>query len=362
MLKYFLKILPRSDLKTRKMIEELGMFKKEAQIYAVLLPKMKNQLNDFDVDSKWRPHCYLSRDDCIVMEELDTSYKHLPDRMEFDSIHVIELLKTVAKMHASCIEFEKVQLEGTPLDKDYAHLLKETPLDENNCWFKAGLELIYFIASKYLDSFSKKFNIPPKDDFMKLLNKIYVFRDDNPEFENVLCHRDLWTKNILFRFPADSEDYQTPEHCLVLDFQICRYHPPAVDVLLAIYFNTRRDLRRQELDNWTNFYLDYVKEYLKKLDFPQSQLEKLRFLGKAEFEKSCEHFQLMPLVMNCIFVPLTHLEPGTLPTMQREEPGKYFELCNVSRNDFVAENMERDQYYREYVLEVVEELVEYLLK
>lgn len=68
------------------------------------------------------------------------------------------------------------------------------------------------------------------------------------------------------------------------------------------------------------------------------------------------------MVLNCVFVPLTHLKPGILTTMQREEPKKYYEICNVDRNSFVRDIMENDPFYKEYVLEAIGELVEYLFK
>lgn len=38
----------------------------------------------------------------------------------------------------------------------------------------------------------------------------------------------------------------------------------------------------------------------------------------------------------------------------------YLEVCNADRDDFVLENMEKDEFYRDTMVGTVERLIEYL--
>uniref|UniRef100_A0A1B0CGR6 CHK kinase-like domain-containing protein n=1 Tax=Lutzomyia longipalpis TaxID=7200 RepID=A0A1B0CGR6_LUTLO len=347
-----------TDKDQRELIERIGLFHKEVQLYSILLPKLKWNTGS----SKWRPNCYLSRYDLLIMEELGhLGYGHVPDRMEFTEKHMQETLKCLARMHASSLEFEINHCENTRIDAIFGSLLFESQLTGKNTWFKAGLNVIEAFA-KHKSTFKDHPSI--RDDpnkLMEMMEKVYQLSESTREFQNVLCHRDLWSKNIMFQFPKlegnpQELDYANPQHCLLMDFQICRYQPPAVDVLLTIFFNTRRQHRDEHMQLYLKFYYDFLKQELKKYD-----IDAAIKLPWEEFTRSCKHYALMPLIFNCIFVPLTHLAPGILTQIQKTDPERYHVICNTDRNEFVLQNMDLDDFYRDYVTEVMEELLQHLL-
>lgn len=348
--------MPISNLETRKMMEKGGMFEKEARIYKEIFSVWPQSGPHFDVNFKWRPECYLARSDVIVLEDLRGEYRHISGVRELDIAHCQEMLKALAKLHASSLNFEKNALQGAKLDTSFGHLLFEVPLQEGNQWFKAGLQLIYFIAQKYPENFSD-IEIPEKEEFMQVLNTIFKYRDEADDFEKVLCHRDIWYSNLFFKYSAKD----LPEQCLIVDFQICSYKSPILDVLMGLYMTTRRQFRDEQLHNCCMFYLQYIERVLREtFNFSSTEVGELLFLKRHEFERARKHFLFYALVLNCIFIPLTHLPPGTLDRIQKADPRKYYELCNVDRNEFTHEMMQSDGYYRDYVLEVVRELLEYL--
>lgn len=358
---FFVKSLPRLDLETRKMIEKEGMFGKEVQIYAQIFSKWPQSVCSIDTPFKWRPECYLTRPDILVLEDLKDNYRQLPMRMEYNMNHCRVMIKSLAKMHASSISFEKHQLNGDKLDKHFKDLLFENPLKEGNAWFISGLELIHSIAVNYSDYF-KSVQIPSKTEFMDKLYRVYKYRDEIKEFEKVLCHRDIWNSNLFFSFSPNDTGLTDPSHCLIVDYQICCYQSPVMDLLIAIQLTTRREFRNKELKKCFQFYKDYMRSLLKQFfHFTDEDIQLLKFLEDNEFDICRDYYLLYPMVANCIYVTLTHLEPGKLNNIQRTDPQRYYSLCNVNRNEFVRENMEIDAYYRDYVLEVVGELLEYLL-
>lgn len=357
---FFVKSLPRFDPATRKMIEQEGMFGKEVDIYANLFSKWPQSGGDFDSNFKWRPECFFTRPDVLVLEDLKDGYHQIPMRVEFNMNHVREMLKALAKMHASSYNFEKNQLNNDRLDNHYKELLFENPLKEGNGWFTSGLELIHSIAVNY-SSYFRNIKIPRKEEFMNKLYKIYKYRDDHQDFDKVLCHRDIWTSNLFFKFSRNDPEFNNPSHCLIVDYQICSYQSPILDLLISLYVTTRRAFRQKELTNCFQFYVHYIQTVLREtFKFTDEEINNLNLSKSREFQKCRDYFLLYPLVVNCIYITLTHLEPGKLNNIHREDPKRYYYLCNVNRNDFVRENMETDVYYREYVLEVVGELLEYL--
>lgn len=297
------------------------------------------------------------------MEELGhLGYGHVPDRMEFTEKHMQETLKCLARMHAASLEFETNHCENTRIDAIFGSLLFESQLTGKNTWFKAGLNAIQAFAerkSKFKDHPTIREN---PDKLMEMMEGIYEFGISSRDFQNVLVHRDLWSKNIMFQFPklddkTDQLDYVNPQHCLLMDFQICRYQPPAVDVLLTIFFNTRRQHREKHREEYLKFYYDFLKEELEKYSIDAGIK-----LPWEEFQESCKYYNLMPLIFNCVYVPLTHLAPGILSQIQKTDPERYHHICNMDRSEFVLENMNLDTFYSDYVTEVMEELLEFLLK
>lgn len=340
------------------MMEKGRMFEKEARIYKEIFSAWPQSGLHFDVHFKWRPECYLVRNDVIVLENvaLRDEYRHISGKRELDLDHCKEMLKALAKLHASSLNFEKNYLLGAKLNTSFGHLLFEVPLHEDNQWFKAGLQLIYFIAKTYSEHFSDIL-IPQKEEFMQVLNTVFKYRDEVDDFEKVLCHRDIWYSNLFFKYSAKG----LPEQCLIVDFQICDYKSPILDVLISLFVTTRRQFRNEQLDNCIKFYLQYIEQVLREsFNFSSTEVEDLLFLKNSEFERARRHYLLYALVINCVFIPLTHLPPGTLARIRNCDPRKYFEICNLDRNEFVYDMMQSDAYYRDYVLEVVRELLAFL--
>lgn len=339
------------------MMQKEGMFRKETEIYAQLFSKWPQKTLTGHPDFKWRPECYYTGSDLIVLEELDPIlYKHVPYRVAFDVKHCQEMLRCLAKMHASSIHFEKKVIQE-PLNRNFGHLMFEVPMQEGNRWFNAGLELIYFVAVNYSEECYKHVKIPARDEFMRALYNVFQYRDEANEFEKVLAHRDMWSSNIFFKYSAEG----VPEHSIMIDFQICNYHSPVMDIMIAMFVTTRRQFREEHLNNCYAFYVDYLSHVLKDVfKFNDEEVDQLKFRKPEEFERIRRHYQFYAHIINCIFVPLIHLRPGTLQELQSKDPQRYFQVCNVNRNEFTKEQMDSDDHYRECVTEVVGELIEYL--
>lgn len=188
------------------------------------------------------------------------------------------------------------------------------------------------------------------------MNRIYeLMEQSSDEFANVICHRDIWRNNMMFQFKKSG--YEEPENCVILDFQICRYLPPAIDVLLAIYLNTNRSNRNEFYNHYLTYYYSALQQQLNNFNMSINDIMKWE-----EFMKSVNYYKIIPLIFNAVYIQLTHLPAGTLDSLRKNNLAKYNSFAHVDRDDVVMDAMEKDDYFKEYIVDSVEELIEYLFE
>ncbi|XP_055542538.1 uncharacterized protein LOC129728147 [Wyeomyia smithii] len=356
---YFLKALPIADRNQRTMMEELGFFRKESKVYSEILVAFGHNQEP----CKWRPDCYLVRDDLIVMEDLKRRYgfSMVHHKTPLDGKHLYLVLEAIAQMHAVSLNYEfNVIGGGRRLDEMYSEILFETAVKHDNKWFMAGLSCIKAMAlnaTKYGKDPEKRFLMEQELD--KHLNRIFDVVKPTDAFQNVLVHRDIWHNNIMFRYETNptSKEYRNDaevQACVLLDFQICRYLPPVIDLLLSIYLTTRRSQREQYFDHYCEFYYNKVRQKLEGFGLNREQV-----LPQEQLRDSLTYYKIIAHVFSCIYLALTNLPENVLDDLHRDDPDYYHQVCNVNRDDFVLKYLGEDDFYRETMLECVEELLEY---
>lgn len=87
-------------------------------------------------------------------------------------------------------------------------------------------------------------------------------RDDN-EF-NVILHGDLWSNNIMFKYDDVTGDV---EDTVLVDFQICYYGPPALDVTYCLYTSSHNDVAELDWEMLVQHYYDELRATLTKLNY-----------------------------------------------------------------------------------------------
>lgn len=205
-----------------------------------------------------------------------------------------------------------------------------------------------FSKYKYKDWSPRKFD--------ELIAPVYEMMLESKRFRNVLCHRDLWQSNLVFKFDRnvdDTIDYSKPIECILIDYQICRYLPPIVDVIGLISVSTRRAHRKQYYHRYLRYYYDALTVELSKYKIDASNE-----LSWEEFIRSWKELEMLPLVINCICRPLTTLASEILLSLKTENPIRYIRTMTVNRHEFIIEHMERDAEYKEMVIESYGELLD----
>lgn len=86
-------------------------------------------------------------------------------------------------------------------------------------------------------------------------------RDDN-DF-NVILHGDLWSNNIMFKYGDNGDAVDT----VLVDFQICYYGPPALDVTYCMYTSSNNDVSELDWDMLVQHYYNELRTTLRKFNY-----------------------------------------------------------------------------------------------
>ncbi|XP_055635863.1 uncharacterized protein LOC129775307 [Toxorhynchites rutilus septentrionalis] len=357
-LRYFTKYVPFGDPVLLSFIRDSGIFSKESTAYRELIG-MCNQ-NPSQV-TKWRPSCWLAREELIVMEDLtESGFRSLPNRMDFGTQHILMMLDALAQMHACSLDLEFNQIGGEKFEDKFATTVYETTFMKANTWFAAGLRGIQIVAlerSKYAANENCRKRM--ESEMETKMDKIYELCESTNNFQSVMVHRDLWSNNIMFRFEKNSSDgainYEKPLSCVLLDFQMARYLPPAVDVLCAIYVLASRTNREEFYDTYVKYYHQVLTEKLRLL-----HLEIDSILPWQQYLESLDHYRLVGMLWSGVLLQFISFPKGYLDDLHLNDPKAYHEFCNDNRRDVILEFMDKDSYYRDTVLGSVEDTLEYM--
>lgn len=347
LLHYFVKSLPTNE-KEREIQIGQGFLKKEIRIYREVLNNFIDE-KQVDFEDQWCPKFYLAKDDVLVLEDLASKgYKTLPFRYDFEQQHVEEALKMLARFHSRSFIHEMKNPEKT-IGDEFREILLDKGFVACNPWLMHGFKVIEAVADKI-----KAFEMfPIKSEIQQKLNAFFT-RMYEPEVDiiKILCHSDGWKNNLMFSF--EDRDFERPNHCMLLDFQVAKYLPLPIDFLMLVTMNTRKGHREQMMEHYLNFY--YEKLHLELAKHSIELGDKMNF---EEFRESCEYFNLPALVYTAISKMITNISTEMYTKMSDKD---YDDFMIHDRFQVVSQIMDSDSYYCEVITEAVEELIEYLSK
>lgn len=108
------------------------------------------------------------------------------------------------------------------------------------------------------------------EKFAKIEDKIYdrlcaACTSEENDF-NVILHGDLWSNNIMFKYNDNGDVVDT----VLVDFQLCSYGPPVLDVTYTLYTSSNSDIEESDFDMLAQYYYDELKSTLTKLNYSKN--------------------------------------------------------------------------------------------
>lgn len=224
-LTYIVKCMLKKNVYNQELISSYDAFPKEKKVYTEILPAFEKLYANVGVDINFGPKLYYSTEDptdIIVLEFLE-DYRMLPKIKGLDVEHVERTLKWLAQFHAASMRFYE-------LNGPYGEHFKDGI-------FAASVESLY---QPFYDSYFDHFIVALRKlkngekyaekaekwrgNLFNLILKTIEFDESSPL--NVLCHGDMWSNNLMFKYSEDGSvsDLKT------VDYQLLFYGTPAKDI------------------------------------------------------------------------------------------------------------------------------------
>ncbi|KAG5872542.1 hypothetical protein JTB14_038175 [Gonioctena quinquepunctata] len=294
-LQFFVKFVLRNNESQFLTDMSLIAYKKEAFFYTVFVPLLKEM--GLDSVASFAPKCYsVRKNEFILLEDISIEgYSSLDVATPFDHSHLLEVLKQLAKLHATSFILEeklsKSLRKTVRIDEFYGKFLEET------FYRKDISEVVVVILNYFLEKMPDILMKISGDDFLKRVDGKFAkwFEDvkRSQKYRNVVNHGDTWCNNILFRKNQDNRTISS----FIVDYQSMRYCPPAFEVLCILYCTTDRKTRTKHFDNLLKSYYSEMKSILEGVDIDIEEIFTLE-----SFMECCEDMKTSAIFHSFIYL------------------------------------------------------------
>ncbi|XP_016984274.2 uncharacterized protein LOC108048228 [Drosophila rhopaloa] len=347
-LTFFSKAAPEGNASRMEYLENFGVFQKEIAVYQNVLPDLHKACAEV------APKCYYADKNLLVFENLaDQGYRMGAGRdglLTYEQLHCC--LKTLAALHAGSIIQE--QRTGRKLTESQPKSVVENayPTDVT----PDHLRVVNFNnACQVIKEFIK---LIPKyqsnldyilENFTERMSYIFEAVKTSEVYQNTILHGDLWANNIMFQYGKYGE---SPLQCRLVDFQLARYAPPALDVLTVLTIPTSKAFRDAHLSELLAEYYRFMTEFLKRAD-----LDIARFLPEQSFYESVEEYRSIGLIESCLFCHLVILPPSCTQKLTSSADG-FSDFFSNKRIEICLEAFNTDELYRNRLVDMIQDFVD----
>lgn len=145
---------------------------------------------------------------------------------------------------------------------------------------------------------------------------------------------------------------KTPIACRLVDFQLCRYAPPALDVMTLICMTTTNEFRKNNSNNLIEIYYEALSKELDRNEF-----DGIDVLPFETFQESCEYFTEAGLIETALFGHMILLPPDAIKDITSSSEA-YAEFVKTTKIGICMEVFETHDVYRNRMSEVISLLVD----
>ncbi|XP_070494988.1 uncharacterized protein [Chironomus tepperi] len=220
--------IPLENKARREVMKMMSLFEREIFVYKVMLPHFEEiqKLNNLS--------------ESIMFNNYPKIYFAEFNKDKDDAIIIMDDLRESG---------HKMWKKSAPINFEHAKLLL-TALGRYHA-------MSFAIRSKKHEFFQTLQHL--NDDFSDVLQ--------TPQFE-VLLKGDCWINNFLFHYSKTD----APDDIKLIDWQITRYGPPAIDLIYFFFICTDHKLRANHFNELLKIYYNSLEEMLHNLDCNANEL------------------------------------------------------------------------------------------
>ncbi|XP_070508774.1 uncharacterized protein [Chironomus tepperi] len=280
------------DLPIMAHLKDTTLFETEIGVYTNILGRVQELITSVGYKDVMGPKLIyqtMTPKPVIILEDVsvngfDTVIMKIHEDFELSKL----IVKYLAKFHAASFYLQDEQ----KIDASY--------FNSTIFQFSDMAKLISMSSYEYLTTV-----MPEWDGFEKLVEPVKHFKDvfleknmktytpnSGPGAWNVLNHGDFLMKNLMYKMRKEGEGF---EDFMMLDFQICTYASPAIDLIYTLYNFVSDEDRIARYDEFLYTYHEQYVEALKKFGYlkqPPSLLDlQVEMMKNGNFQA---HYVLMP--------------------------------------------------------------------
>ncbi|XP_055538989.1 uncharacterized protein LOC129726391 [Wyeomyia smithii] len=349
--------IPPTNEARRQQFNSMLLFEREVMAYSEFLPiiyefqREKGVTEELGIGFFNAPKCYLANVDmvkeesAIVMDDLRLKNyrmwnKLIPVNYEHSKLLMIQL----GRLHAVSFALKDQRPEVFEMFK------VADPMGEsfkNNAPF---VEMMNMTMDRAIDTLE-----PGEEKYRQKLLKlkptlIYemstIAQSAKAEPYAILGHGDCWVNNFIYAYKKG-----VPSEIVLLDWQICRYASPALDLLYFLFCCTDGEFRAAHYDEMIRIYYDSLKILLEKLGGDAS-----RQFPYTALLKQLKTFGRFGLMMATFLVPMLCIENQDLPDLNAEAE-KFKETQKVDM--IFAVNQRSEAKMRKRMSAVIRDVIRY---
>ncbi|KAL0100715.1 hypothetical protein PUN28_019239 [Cardiocondyla obscurior] len=288
------KVSPLNEGVRQDLVEQSGIFDVEISMMSHTLNKMNELLGPKHLVSAKGLHAQKNPT-LLIIEDLAPLGFRMADRLSgLDLTHSIMALHGLARFHAASVAL----CEKEPKQKEmYAKGMfsEGQPQDLQN-FFVMGVKALGDEVATWpgMEKYAEK--------ILKLSDHIYKIGTDANKFSehdfNVINHGDFWVNNMLFKYDSDGKPIQH----ICVDFQLCLYTSPAIDLLYFLSTSPSPDVIENKKSVLLNEYLSTLSATMKQLGCKTQPptMEKLNAMLKERASYGMiASFTVLPIVLCC---------------------------------------------------------------